>query len=287
MKKLLLYISIIIAGAFTACEDAINLNVPNGQSYPVLDAWITNETGIQKIRITMSVPYTQGGTAPVVDDAKLTLHDLTSGDSYAFTYNNGYYTYDASAKAIGVVGHVYKLHMEYKGEILEGLDSLKRVPPVDSITYEFKTKEQSISGKEGYYARFYAKDLKSNVDYYWIRSYRNDTTRRLEDNFSIDGSYDEGVSDGGSFILPIAEGITDYDKPFQSGEKIIVRLSSLSKPSYDFLTQVNEQVNAGGLFAKVLENVKSNMQNTTANGKVKVLGRFGTSAVSRAEVTVK
>ncbi|MBV7529377.1 DUF4249 domain-containing protein [Chitinophaga sp. sic0106] len=287
MKKFLFYILLIIAGAFTACDDPIDLNVPAGQSFPVLDGWITNEAGVQKIRMTMSVPYTQQDPAPVVNDAKITLHDLTSGESYPFNYNNGYYTYDASAKAIGVIGHVYKLHLEYKGEILEGLDTLKRTTPIDSITYEYKTQEESISGKEGYYARFYAKDPAGAVDYYWVRSYRNDTTARLEDAFSVDGGFDEGIYDGASFILPIQQSITDYDKPFQVGEKIIVRIKSLSKPSYDFLTQVNEQVNAGGLFAKVLENVKSNMQNTTANGKVKVLGRFGTSAVSRAEVSVK
>ena len=132
-----------------------------------------------------------------------------------------------------------------------------------------------------------AKDLKDAVDYYWIRSYRNDTLHRLEDNFSIDGSYDEGVSDGATFILPIAEGITDYDKPFQAGEKAIVKLFSLTHSSYDFLTQVNNQVNAGGLFAKVLENVKSNVHNTTSNGKVKILGWFGTSAVTRAEKEAK
>ncbi|NIG57726.1 DUF4249 domain-containing protein [Chitinophaga sp. Cy-1792] len=287
MKKLLCYISLALLGGLTACTDTINLNIPKGKSYPVLDAWITTETGIQTIRITMSVPYTSEDPAPVVSDAKIIVHDITSGDSYPFTFSNGAYTYNASSKPIGVVGHVYKLHVEYQGEILEGLDSLNRVPPIDSITYEFKKKEESYSNKEGYYARFFAKDLPGGTDYYWIRSYRNDTTRRLEDAFSIDGLYDSGLNDGGPFILPISQSITDYSKPFQLNEKVIVRLSSLSKRSYDFLTQVDQQVNAGGLFAKVLENVPTNMQNTITNGKVRMLGWFGTSAVSRAEKTIK
>lgn len=287
MKRLHYLILLVVGISLASCEDKINLNIAKGISYPVLDAWITTEQGPQTIKFTMSVPYTDENPAPIINDAKITLFDLTSGDSYLFTFGDGKYTYDASQKPIGVVNHAYKLHIEFKGEFFDAYDSIKRVPRIDSITYEFKTKEQSISGKEGYYATFHAKDIAGGVDYYWIRSYRNDTLKRLEDNFSIDGSYDEGISDGATFILPIAQGITDYSKPFQANEKVIVKVFSITHPSYDFLTQVYNQVNAGGLFAKVLENVKSNVQNTTTNGKIKILGRFGTSAVSRAEQSFK
>ncbi|MBV8252464.1 MAG: DUF4249 domain-containing protein [Chitinophaga sp.] len=287
MKKILFYIVIVCLGALTACTDTINLNVPKGQSFPVLDAWVTTEPGIQKIRITMSVPYTDQAPAPIVSDAKIILNDLTTGDSYPFLFKDNLYQYDATNKAIGVVGHVYKLHVELQGEILEGIDTIKRVPPIDSMTYEYKAKGESTSGKEGYYCRFYAIDIKGATDYYWIRSYRNDSLHRVRDEFSIDGSYSEGVSDGAQFILPIAQSITDGQHPWLLNDKVIMRLSSCSKPSFDFLKQVDQQVNAGGLFAKVLENVKSNMQNTTTNGKVKLLGWFGTSAVSRAEITIK
>ena len=68
---------------------------------------------------------------------------------------------------------------------------------------------------------------------------------------------------------------------------MIVKISSLTKRSHEFLTQVDAQVNSGGLVAKVLENVKSNVANTTPSGKTRILGWFGTSAVSRAERAVK
>jgi hypothetical protein len=287
MKKSLFLILFAAVAGLTACEDKIDLNIAKGTSFPVLDAWITNEASVQKIKFTMSVPYTDNTPAPIIDDAQITLYDLTTGASYPFLFKDKMYSYDATAKPIGVIGHAYKLRVLYKGETFEALDSIKRVPRIDSISYEFKTKEESISGKEGFYAKFYAKDLKDTVDYYWIRSYRNDTLRRLEDNFSIDGSYDAGVSDGDPFILPIREGITNYEKPFLSGEKCIVRLLSVTYPSHDFLTQVDAQVNSGGLFAKVLENVKSNVKNTTANGQIRILGWFGASAASRAERSFK
>ncbi|NSL91125.1 DUF4249 domain-containing protein [Chitinophaga solisilvae] len=287
MKKLPIILLAAFAG-LTACEDKIDLDIAPGKSFPVLDAWITNEAGLQKIRFTMSVPYTDNNPAPIINDAKITLYDETAGKSYPFAFKDNMYSYDASAAPIGIQGHAYKLHVEYKGEIFEASDTIKRVPAIDSISYKFKTDEESISGKEGYYATMHAKDIEGGpVDYYWIRSYRNDTLRRLEDNFSIDGSYDEGVSDGATFILPLAEGITNYEKPFQKNEKIIVKLFSITHRSHDFLTQVQAQVDAGGLFAKVLENVKTNVKNTTPSGKIKILGWFGASSVSRRERTVK
>ncbi|NML40898.1 DUF4249 domain-containing protein [Chitinophaga sp. G-6-1-13] len=287
MKKLSLFIISALA-TLTACEDKIDLDIAPGKSYPVLDAWITNEAGPQTIKFTMSVPFTDNNPAPIINDASITLFDLTNGKSYPFAFKENAYTYDATGNPIGIVDHAYKLHVEYKGEIFEAFDTLKRVPPVDSITLKFKKKEEAMSGKEGYYATMHAKDIEGGpIDYYWIRSYRTDTTRRLRDAFSIDGSYDEGVSDGAIFILPITESITDFSKPFQLNEKVIVKLKSVTKRSHEFLTQVDQQVNAGGLFAKVLENVKSNVNNTTPSGKTKILGWFGTSGVSRSEKLVK
>ncbi|NIG54386.1 DUF4249 domain-containing protein [Chitinophaga sp. Cy-1792] len=287
MRKIICFISLVLLAGFTACEDNIGLDVPEGKSLPVVDAWITTEQGIQSIRMTMSVPYADPDSAPVIRDAKIILNDLTTGSSYPFTFNNGAYTYDASAKPIGYVGHVYKIHIEYQHEILEGVDSLKRVPPVDSILFGHKTKEEAVSGVEGFYAKFFAVDFPGEGDYYWIRSYRNDTLHRVEDLLSIDGSLAGGISDGTPFILPLTQRITDYDRPFKLNETVIVRLSALSKNSYDFLWQVYQQLNAGGLFAKVLENVPTNIQNTDPKGKVKVLGWFGTSAVSRGERKIK
>ncbi|RBL89248.1 DUF4249 domain-containing protein [Chitinophaga flava] len=286
MKKLSLLIISALVG-LSACEDKIDLDIAQGKSLPVLDAWITTEAGLQKIKFTMSVPFTDNNPAPIINDAAITLFDETAGKSYPFGFKDGMYSYDATSQPIGVVGHAYKLHVEYKGEIFEAYDTIKRVTTIDSITLKYKTKEETMNGKEGFYATMHAKDIEGATDYYWIRSYRNDTLRRLKDNFSIDGSYDEGVSDGATFIIPIAEGITDWNKPFQANEKVIVRLMSVTHRSFDFLRQVDQQVNAGGLFAKVLENVRSNVNNVTPSGKTKILGWFGTSAVSRAEKLVK
>ncbi len=212
----------------------------------------------------------------MVSDAKVTVTDMTANKTFTFTFADGVYSHDPGAgQKIAEVGHVYKLRLELKEGIFEATDTVKRVPLVDSIAADFKTKEESISGKEGFYARFYGKDLAGAPDWYWIRSYRNTLQNRIEDIFAIDGSFAEDVADGLSFIQPISEGITDYDKPYQEGEKVIVRLASVTKPSYTFLDQVQQQVDNGGLFAKILENVPTNVLNTDKNASGRVLGGSG------------
>lgn len=289
MKRIINIFAILVTAAvFTSCEDVIDLDIPKGKTYAVVDAWITNEAGKQSIRITESVPYTATGSAPVITDAVVILTDLTDNKTYPFTFADGVYSHDPGLdKSIGVLNHAYKLRIEMKTEVFEAIDTIKRVPEIDSITYEFKTAENSASNEEGYYARFHGRDLAGATDYYWVRSYRNTRDKRVGDGFAVDGSYQENVSDSAVFIVPISEVITDWDKPFLLNETVIVRLASLTKSSHTFLTHVESQLNNGGLFAKILENVKSNIKNTNASSDTKVLGWFGTSAVKYKEKVIR
>ncbi len=285
MKQIRLSILIAMVAAFTACEDTIDIDVKKGTSYPVLDAWITTEPGVQQIRFTQSVPYTDQAPSPVINDALITLFDETANKSYPFTFSNGVYKYDpGDNETVGVIGHAYRLRVEYKTEVFEAIDTIKRITPIDSISYKYETSETSFVEEDGYVAKFHAIDIEGDVDYYWMRSYRNDLQHKVSDAFSVDGYFDQSVKDGSAFILPIQEAVTDFDKPYQKGEKVIVKLRSLTYQSHFFLTQVEDQINSGGLFAKVLENVKCNAVNVTSGGgKQKILGWFGTSAVSSKE----
>lgn len=289
MQKIFPVILLILTAALSACEDKVDVNVDPGKSYPVLDAWITTEAGPQQIRFTQSATsYTDNTPVPLIKDAKITLHDITAAKTYSFAFKDDAYEYDpGDDQTIGIVDHVYRLRVEYKGEVFEAMDTIKRVPAIDSISFEFKKEDEAQSGEEGYYARLHAKDIAGGDDYYWIRSYRNDRAHTNTDLYAINGAFNEGVADGWLFIPPIREGITDEDKPYQPGEKVIARVASLSRPSYLFIQQVIDQINSGGLFAKVLENVKSNAVNVTPNGTLKILGWFGASGTSFKEREVK
>lgn len=274
---------LVIAGALslTACETTFDLDVPKGKTIPVVDAWIHGGPGGQRIRITETTPYTGTAPANVISSANVTLTDLTAGAVYPATFSDGYYNLAVPGGInLAVVGHAYKLRVELAGQAYEAIDTIKPVPVIDSLTYEFK--EAEFGNEEGYYAKMHARDLEGQNDYYWIRSYRNNTDTRLTDNFPINASFGEDIADGIKFIPPISEGITLGDKPFKKGEKVIVRIASCTKASHQWLTHVESQINNGGLFARVLENVGTNLKNTSG-GDGKLLGWFGVSGVSIAE----
>lgn len=289
MNRIINTIAILITAAgFTACEDVIDLEVPKGEILPVVDAWLTDVPGKQVVRITETVPYTSQAPAPVINDATVTLTDLTENKTYDFVFADGVYSHDpGDGISIGKLNHAYKLRVELKTQVYEAIDTIRRVPEIDSITYEFKKAEDSGSGEEGYYARFHGRDIGGGADYYWIRSYRNTLENRVTDGFAINGAFSDDVADSSIFILPVSESITQWDKPFQLDEIIIVRLASCTKRSHTFLTQVNDQLNNGGLFARILENVKSNIQNTNTTSKERVLGWFGASSVRYKEKVVR
>src|SRR5690349_18814173 len=155
MKSIKHYIAIIlILGATTSCEKEIDLDLPKGDALPYVDAWITNQPGVQTIKFLTAVDYMSTNALAPIGNAQISVTDMTSSKTYDFNYSNGAYTYDAGSKAIGVVGHAYKLRIVYNGATFEAVDTLKRVNTIDSLTVEYK--EEKNDEKEGFYAKLYA-----------------------------------------------------------------------------------------------------------------------------------
>jgi hypothetical protein len=280
-NKAIKYISLVLLGAsLTACERVIDLDLPNGSGFPYVDAWITDQPGVQTIKFLKATEYMSQAAPEVIGDAQITITDVTAGKSYPFTYANGAYNYDAGPARIGVVGHTYKLNINWKNEQFEATDELKRSSIIDSLTSEFK--EVDGEDKEGYYVKLYAHDPTGAVDFTWIRTYRNGALNaHVGEMLSADGTFgngDDNISDGFAFIPPFRDGVTSGEKPYEKGDVVKVLFRSMSKPSYDFMQQVQAQLTNSGLFGKVLTNVPANVVNLQSTSKTKIYGWFGTVA---------
>jgi hypothetical protein len=281
------YIALLASLTFSgACTKVINLDLPAGKSIPYIDAWITTNTGVQTIKFLDAANYLDSNKAAPVTGAQITLTDITAAQTYPFTYSNGAYTYNAGTNAIGIVNHIYKLGILYNGQQFEATDTMKRVTTIDSLTSEFK--KQSGGKKEGYYAKLYATDLVGATDYYWIRTLKNGSINYyIPDMFSIDGAFNEDLSDGFEFIPPFRDGITANDHPYVKGDQVTVILRSLSKPAYDFWDLASQQLTNNGLFATVLENVPANMKNLQPGGTDRIYGWFGMTAETQKSILIQ
>lgn len=287
-KKLIIYISFAgILFSLGACEKVISLTLPAANPLPYLDGFITDRPGVQSVKLLKASGYLDNANPQPVTDAAITLSDLTQNTRYDLSYRNGAYSYDpGNTNTIGVIGHIYRLTVNWSGATFEALDTLKRIPPVDSLTYTYK--KDDGNKKEGYYATFFAVDLPGATDYYWIRAYRNGARNTyIYDQLSIDGAYAENTNNGLEFIFPIREGITANDKPYVKGDTVKVVMRSLSKSSYDFMNMALNQLVNGGLFATVMANVPANLVNRTPGNKTRIYGWFGAVAERELSTTIK
>lgn len=290
MQQYKLYIVALIAlYTFSSCEKVVDVNLPDGEKLPYLDAWITDKPGKQTIKFLRAVNYLENKEPEAVTGAQIVVTDVTDNKTYNFTYQNGAYQYDAGADAIGIIGHTYKLSINWDGQQFEATDKLTRVTKVDSITVEYRDEDQTEGDeKVGYYAELHARDLIGGTDYSWIRTYKNGALNyHVTEMVAIDASFYEDASDGYIFIEPFREGITSGDEPYKKGDVVKVMIRSLSKPTYDFLDQLIDQLYSGGLFAKVLQNVPSNIFNKQTSSQTKIYGWFGTVAETEMSKTMQ
>jgi len=277
-----------------SCEDVISLNVPKTDPYLVVDGSITNVAGVQVIKLTKSQDLLDPATPEGVKNATVKVTD-NLGQVYEFKdlKNDGKYVW-TPAKAtdvMGVIGRTYSLEIKSENETYQAVSKLNRVPKIDSIVYKLDDANirQKGDGKpdKGYDARFYAKDLKGLGDCYQIKVYQNAKLRNGADNIVIayDGIANKGVfGDSLMFITPLRR--LANTELFKENDKIKVEVLSITEGHFDFWTQLRQELNNAGLFARPAARIPSNIVNTNANSTKLGSGWFGASAVSSMETTI-
>lgn len=275
-----------------SCEDVVQIKLDEGSKLYVIDAFVNDLRNEQTIRITTNDTYFSNRIAPPVPNAQVILTDLTSSMQYNFTYKgNGNYTYTlAPNDTIAKINHQYKLEVTIDGVTYNSIETQKRKALIDSIG--------TIPNDGGFgppsvdttvYCLLYARDkADNNADYYWIKTFRNDTlfTAPEDLNICIDGT-------GGAVINSPTDTI-DFTPPstfmgfktYRRNDKVKVEIHSISRETYFFFIQAYNQINNGGLFATTPENVKTNILNPEG-AKIKAIGRFSMASVATSTRMIK
>lgn len=295
MKTFLKYLVLIPAlFLFQACQDVVQIKLDEGSKLYVIDAFVNNLPGKQTIRIVTNDSYFSNREAPTVSGASVFVKDLTDNKQYPFIYtSNGNYVYTAGINdSMAQVNHQYELNVTIDGTTYTSLTVQKRPAGIDSISAEYNDGKGGGFGPPSdpfYMCMLWAKDkVGKETDYYWIKTFRNDTlfSGSGDINISIDGT-NGPVSD-----VPVDS--TDFTPPitflgfknYQFGNTCKVEIHSLTHDAYFFFVQASAQINNGGLFATTPENVKTNI--TTPDGaKTKAVGWFNMASVVTKTKVVK
>ena len=296
MKKI--FIS-LIAFAFFSCENIIYPELEPSLEQYVVDAWLNDLPGSQKIFLSKSNNYFMSELPKLLSGAEVYLTD-EDGNRYDFEETEGGYVWgDSSSTSFLQVGTSYQLNVSIDGIRFSGTSEMNPVPPVDSIT--FKYQEKDFSTAEDYYlAEVVATDLAGVGNTYWIKAWKNEVYLNKASEINI--AYDAGFSAGGNidgqvFIQPIQELINPFDTdetgealiepPYSIGDTIYVEIHSISESAFYFLNEVKIQtVRSGGfgaLFAQPFSNVSTNLINEDVNSAIHPVGFFNVSAISSLE----
>ncbi|MEO6882629.1 MAG: DUF4249 domain-containing protein [Bacteroidia bacterium] len=288
MTKKIIFGTLFIVFLFTGCQDVMDIQLNPGQSQLAVDAFLTNKTGTQQIRLTQTANYFDNQPCPAATGATVKVTDNTNNKMYAFTdnANNGNYIWTPTiGDTLGIIGHHYTLSISYSGDNYSATSIMNPVPPIDSITYQLEANRFGSGDK--YHAVFYATDIPHIVDFYWIKQFLNGVldTKPSDINVSQDGSFNNSADDGLLFIQPIRQ--LRFGTALNVGDSLTVELHAITYQTFIFLQEVRTQTTNGGLFATPPSNVDCNIQKNTSNTLTTPVGWFSTAAVSTKSVVLK
>lgn len=289
MMKAIRYISILaIVFTLVSCEDVIQVKLDKGQSIITIDAFVNDMRQSQKVRLTYTDGYFSQKPNQPVTGATVHITDLSSGQVFNFADNsNGDYIYPVNAgDTIGRVGHTYRLDVTSQGITYSSTILMKRTTSVDSIDVK-RNDSTGFNPKKGYKCEFLGVDPPGEItDYYWVKSFRNGVFFNKGGDINICENAGGGPgTDGLIFIPPVAKGITPSGEVFRKFDVCRVEIHSITKETFDFLTQVQAQTTNFGLFATTPENVRTNI--AAPDPKIKIVGWFSMSAVKFREKIVQ
>ncbi|MBX2872712.1 MAG: DUF4249 domain-containing protein [Saprospiraceae bacterium] len=274
------------------CQDTIDVALDDAPQLLVVDAWLNNLPETQTIRLSLTQPYFDNQLSNGVNDATVTMVD-DQGNMTSFQgKGDGNYTWTPTGEeSLGEVGRTYTLNIDWNGKTYTGSTPMAAVPPIDSITQEFRVDD--IRGPDGIYCQFFARDLAGLGNAYWIKTYKNEQflNKPQEINIAFDAAFSPGAeADGLIFITPIREAVNrfpdpdtdDNDEvaPWNPGDSIHVEIHSMTLTAFRFLTIARDQMTNGDntIFAIPLANTTGNMKSSQADEDV--LGIFNMAAVS-------
>ena len=176
MKHNILTIGILSALIATACSEAIDIDLNEGENNRLVVAGeITNEPGPYSVRLTRSTSYFYNQPAPAELGATVTISDGEQTFVLLDDDNDGTYWTDSSA--LGVPGRTYTLNIKLaNGEEYEAVDHMPIPNRFDTIYYEYTNEEYGLTLPQYHYF-FYATltEQKGVDDCYLIYVYFNDS----------------------------------------------------------------------------------------------------------------
>lgn len=285
MESIMKYIfQIIILGSLVfflvSCEDKIDLDLPEGETFLVVEGWITNAPSPYTVKLTYTSPYFDDAPQPVASNATVILKDDEGSESVLNEIQPGVY----EILDQGIVGRKYQLYIHLlEGDIYESDFELLNEPVlIDTIYYQLSEREPSDFFDENpddiYDVLIETFEPAGRGDHYRWRSFLNREESRAPFDINI---ISDQLVDG----VPVLE-YNVTGRLYSIPDTVEIVQEMISKAAYEFLTQLRNQTGfVGSPFDTPPVPIRGNVHNLSNPDKY-ALGFFGAAGVDRAEVIV-
>jgi hypothetical protein len=264
MRRLNQKFLILILLSQFACTDIVHIQIPLGQTSLSVDAVLTNRGLGDTVKLSNTLAYFSDSTFSPYKGAKVILTDSSGSTENLTEISPGIFPI---RKTQAQLGHTYYLDIYTSNDHFRASTHIKRLSPtLDSVHAQYHTKSPQYDSS-GYYLYLYGQELPGLGDNAWIRVYRNQVPLSsasdlfvINDDFT-DGKYYSGVS------------IRTHEA-FKNNDIARVEIWSITKDAYNYLDQIQTQINNRGIFQTTPANVPTNFLSTQTGISTQVTGYF-------------
>ena len=261
-----LVVMTLVSVLFTGCENLIGFpDIPDHQPVPVIEAILTNEPVVQKVKVSYSVSLSDSNSCQPVEDALVRVISDAGDTLEYFHQSKGWYH---SAVFAAVPRVIYRLEVVIGGETYRSTGEVVEMNGIDSLHCQYD--EENAFGDAGYYVYMNAGEVMYDTRYYSINASCNDTLKTIGGEIWI-------------FSDDLVESINNVKLPlsFAENDSVTIELFSLSKAMYDYYYKLAYEV-----LNLDLSNI-SYRTNLPHLFQPAAQGYFQVSAVSRKAMVIK
>lgn len=270
MLRKIKYLSLLLAVSFSicSCEKVIDVELNTSPNQLVIEGNITNKLGMQTIKISQSVAYTEPNDYPAVQGAVVNVTD-DQGSSWIFTESTpGSYTFGAFK---GEPGRTYSLKVNINNVLYTASSTMPDSVGIDSLdvkVFNFGSEKQKQ-------AQVHYKDPAGVANQYRfvlkVNGFQSRSVYSENDRFT-DGNNVPSVM--------FFNGKNDDDDELKTGDNVEVEMQCIDKNVFTYWNTLSQQSQNGPGGGVTPGNPPSNISNDA-------LGYFSAHTVSKKEMVVK
>jgi len=239
---------LLIAAVVVSCKKVINLNLGNDSGKLVIEANITDDVGLQYVKLSRNVPFTGTNTYPPVTGANVTIYDSTTNHYFNMTEGpTGTYSVD---KSVGIYGHTFLLTVNTGGQTYTARSVMPAYVAMDSIT---SSKNLLDNNDNKRMMTVYFNDPAVVKNQYRFVMYVNNV--QVNTIFAFDDQFINGKH--------VTLDLQQTDKDIYPGDTVRVEMQNIDRPVYTYWFTLEQQQgnNPGGAVAP--SNPPTNITPTT------------------------